>query len=162
LRDYGVEGQIGLEPDFRDYIRKLVRIFVELKDDGSFYLNLGDTYSGSLRGYGAKPSKTGFPKPQGIDPRYPNAPALTAKVKEVPPKCMMGIPWRVALALVRRRLDFTKRYNLAQAECITFISKGQVEQHLRTCLPFCKEQEVLLQFRCNQSSTQICHNSTSE
>lgn len=51
LRDYGVEGQIGLEPDFRDYVRKLVRVFLELKrvlkSDGSFYLNLGDSYSHS-------------------------------------------------------------------------------------------------------------------
>ncbi len=105
LRDYGVEGQIGLEPDFREYVSKLLRVFVELKrvlkTDGSFYLNLGDTYSGSLRGYGSKRSETGFQKPQGIDPRYPNAPALTAKVKGILPKCMMGIPWRVALALIR-------------------------------------------------------------
>jgi site-specific DNA-methyltransferase (adenine-specific) len=73
LRDYGTKGQLGLEADFRDYVFKLLEVFDELKrvlkKTGSFYLNIGDTYS---RG--------------GI----------------IPAKCMIGIPWRVALALIDR------------------------------------------------------------
>ncbi len=98
LRDYGVKGQIGLEPDFTDYVRKLVRIFVELrrvlKNDGSFYLNLGDTYShsggagGQYEKWHSKNRLDGFKKYEGH------------KVKSLPPKCMIGIPWRVALALI--------------------------------------------------------------
>lgn len=56
LRDYGVEGQLGLEPTFQEYIAKLVEIFDEakrvLKKDGTCWVNLGDTYSGSGRGAG--------------------------------------------------------------------------------------------------------------
>jgi DNA modification methylase len=51
LRDYGVEGQLGLENTFQDYIDKLLEIFTEckrvLKENGSCWINLGDTYSGS-------------------------------------------------------------------------------------------------------------------
>jgi len=58
LRDYGVKGQIGLEKNPEEYIEQLVLVFRELKrvlkDAGSFYLNLGDTYIGSACGYGQK------------------------------------------------------------------------------------------------------------
>jgi DNA modification methylase len=49
LRDYGVEGQLGLEPSFNEYIDKLCNIFDEVKrvlrKDGTLWVNLGDTYS---------------------------------------------------------------------------------------------------------------------
>ena len=49
LRDYGAEGQLGLEASFLDYIHKLCSIFEEikrvLKPEGTCWVNLGDTYS---------------------------------------------------------------------------------------------------------------------
>lgn len=52
LRDYGVEGQLGLEPRFQDYIEKLLIIFDEckrvLKNEGTLWVNLGDTYAGTM------------------------------------------------------------------------------------------------------------------
>lgn len=61
LRDYGVEGQLGLEATFNEYIDKLVEIFNEvkrvLKKDGTCWVNLGDTYSGSGRGAGGDGSQ---------------------------------------------------------------------------------------------------------
>lgn len=54
LRDYGVEGQLGLEPTFQEYIKKLCDIFGEvrrvLKKEGTCWVNLGDTYGGSGKG----------------------------------------------------------------------------------------------------------------
>ena len=51
LRNYGVEGQIGLEETMEGYIQKMVEVFREVKrvtrDDGVLWLNLGDCYSGS-------------------------------------------------------------------------------------------------------------------
>src|SRR5690606_10394637 len=51
LRDYGVEGQIGLEQSFMSYIGQLVEVFDEarrvLRDDGTCWVNLGDAYAGS-------------------------------------------------------------------------------------------------------------------
>ena len=48
LRDYGVDGQLGLEPTFDKYISNLCDIFDEVKrvlrDDGTCWVNLGDTY----------------------------------------------------------------------------------------------------------------------
>ncbi|MCH8915698.1 MAG: site-specific DNA-methyltransferase [Thaumarchaeota archaeon] len=50
LRDYGVEGQLGLEPDFRDYLKIMGKIMDQLKrvlkSTGSCWINLGDTYAG--------------------------------------------------------------------------------------------------------------------
>jgi len=61
LRDYGVDGQLGLENDFNEYIKKLCNIFDEvkrvLKDDGTIWVNLGDTYSGSGKGAGSDGSQ---------------------------------------------------------------------------------------------------------
>lgn len=98
LRDYGVGGQIGLEPDFRVYVRKLVEIFHEvkrvLKSDGSFYLNLGDTYSagggagGQYRKWCSKNRIDGFKKFDGH------------KDRKISAKCLLGIPWRVTLSLI--------------------------------------------------------------
>ena len=56
LRDYGVSGQLGLEPTSQEYVRKIVDVFLEvrriLNDDGTLWLNLGDSYDErkSLRG----------------------------------------------------------------------------------------------------------------
>jgi len=51
LRDYGVDGQIGLEPDFRDYLKIMEKIMDQLKrvlkNTGSCWINLGDTYNGT-------------------------------------------------------------------------------------------------------------------
>jgi DNA modification methylase len=58
LRDYGVEGQLGLEPDFNEYINKLCDIFDEVKrvlrNDGTLWVNMGDTYGGSGNSSGHK------------------------------------------------------------------------------------------------------------
>ena len=55
-RDYGVASQLGLEPTFEEYLEKLLFVCAELKrvlrKDGTFFLNIADTYSGSQQGYG--------------------------------------------------------------------------------------------------------------
>src|SRR3990167_11287029 len=52
LRDYGVASQLGLEPTFEEYIKKLCDIFDEvkrvLKKEGTCFVNLGDTYAGTM------------------------------------------------------------------------------------------------------------------
>lgn len=62
LRDYGAEGQLGLESTFQEYINKLCDIFDEvkrvLKKSGSCWVNLGDAYSGSGKGVGGIKSKS--------------------------------------------------------------------------------------------------------
>ena len=54
LRDYGCDGQIGLEDTPEEYISKLVNVFREvkrvLKQDGTLWVNIGDSYAGSMKG----------------------------------------------------------------------------------------------------------------
>jgi len=67
LRDYGIEGQLGLEPTFHEYLDRLIAIFDEVKrvlrKDGTCWVVLGDTYSGGVNNndskkvYGAKTLK---------------------------------------------------------------------------------------------------------
>jgi len=94
LRDYGVEGQIGLEKTPEEYVAKMVEVFGEVKrvlrDDGTLWLNLGDCYNGS-GGAGGDYSKGGLKEGQ---PKYPGRKVATLK-----PKDLVGIPWMVAFAL---------------------------------------------------------------
>ncbi len=93
LRDYGIEGQIGLEDKLQQYINKLVSVFAEakrvLKDDGVFWLNIGDGYTSGNRGYRA-PDKKNPARAMSVRPDTPEG---------LKPKDLLGIPWRLALAL---------------------------------------------------------------
>ena len=94
LRDYGVEGQLGLESTPEEYVAKMVEIFREVKrvlrDDGTLWLNLGDCYNGS-GGAGGDYNKGGLKEGQ---PKYPGR-----KIARLKPKDLVGIPWMVAFAL---------------------------------------------------------------
>lgn len=98
LRDYGVEGQLGLERTPEEYVAKMVEVFREvrrvLRNDGTLWLNLGDSYAHSLRQSGAafageKQNTNGGSLRQGFKP-CPDG------LKE---KDLCGIPWMVAFAL---------------------------------------------------------------
>lgn len=97
LRDYGDEGQLGLEPTPEQYVENLVAVFREvrrvLRDDGTVWLNLGDSYaSGEIgRHDGGREGRT-LGKVQGG--------RMQRRVQSgVKPKDLVGIPWRVAFAL---------------------------------------------------------------
>ena len=111
LRDYGHAGQIGLEPTPDDFVSALVEVFREvrrvLRDDGTLWLNLGDSYAAARGGShqpaetlaGGKNGKTSSGESvnrgrrAGYNPSR-NAPAIGLKHKD-----LIGIPWRVAFAL---------------------------------------------------------------
>ena len=101
LRDYGHDGQIGLEQTPDEYVAELVEVFREVRrvlaDDGTLWLNLGDSYaSGEVgRHDGYNPTRaggTGTNKPFGTRQQI----RLRTGLK---PKDLVGIPWRVAFAL---------------------------------------------------------------
>lgn len=101
LRDYGVEGQIGLEDTVGKYVAKLVEVMSELRrvlrPDGLLFLNLGDTYySGKGRSHGVDPksSKRRF----GLRP-VDRSGGLGSGVSR---KSAIGVPWRVALKMINR------------------------------------------------------------
>lgn len=97
LRDYGVSGQLGLEPTFNLYISHLIQIFNEvkrvLKPTGTCWVNLGDSYNG-----------TGEVKYQKNSPKQStNGGAITAKAKSVDSiqsKSLCCIPDRFKIAMV--------------------------------------------------------------
>ena len=97
LRDYGVSGQLGLEPTPGEYVRVMVEVFQVvhrvLRDDGVLWVNLGDSYASnwpcnrrSTIGAGALENGKREARP----------PRMGGGLKD---KDLVGIPWRVALAL---------------------------------------------------------------
>jgi DNA modification methylase len=99
LRDYDVEGQLGLEPDFRDYIENLCNVFDEvkrvLKPDGTCWVNLGDTYSTVS---GRMGSDTKEPKWRASH----QAKGFKQPRTNLPDKTLVQIPSRFALAMSDR------------------------------------------------------------
>lgn len=100
LRDYGVDGQIGLENSVEEYVSALVEVFRQikriLKDDGTLWLNLGDAYAGSGKGAWSEKNKQKHvyvPDPKGNEVKINNVPS------GLKPKDLIGLPWRVAFAL---------------------------------------------------------------
>jgi DNA modification methylase len=100
LRDYGVDGQLGLERTPHDYVTAMVGVFREvwrvLRDDGTCWINLGDSYNAYNGGAGPSSSLSRgaqtTERPQ-LDSGY------GLKFKGLKPKDLVGIPWRVAFAL---------------------------------------------------------------
>jgi len=104
LRDYGVAGQIGLEPTYGEYVKRMVEIFRDvrrvLRADGTLWLNLGDSYSNSDKGGYAKDRVTATDSMQrsNLGANFIGAPNRQPQAG-LKPKDLCGIPWRVAFAL---------------------------------------------------------------
>jgi DNA modification methylase len=112
LRDYGIDGQLGLENSPEEYVTNMVAVFREVKrvlrDDGVLWLNIGDSYAGS-GGAGGDYNEGGLREGQ---PRYDGTgrksyrrdgaevvPGRTAGYANLKPKDLVGIPWMLAFAL---------------------------------------------------------------
>jgi len=96
LRDYGVEGQLGLEPTFQEYVDKLCTIFDEVKrvlrKTGTVWVNLGDTYSGN---------KEGKTDNKVSDYLKDNSQGISKKAT-ITEKCLCQIPSRFAIEMCNR------------------------------------------------------------
>lgn len=121
LRDYGVDGQLGLEPTLREFLANMVEVFdlcrELLADDGTLWLNMGDAYAGSwgAQSRGGPPSGKSTLKGNGHVGGGPKLSALSKVQVEAAPKGartgsldrtpglklkdLMGQPWRLAFAL---------------------------------------------------------------
>jgi len=106
LRNYGIEGQLGLERTPKEYVAHLVEVFREvrrvLRKDGTLFLNLGDSYaSGKGTCYNPGGGDTSLGKERkdaGIHP-LDRGNKSTLALSGIKPKDLVGIPWRVAFAL---------------------------------------------------------------
>ena len=100
LRDYGSDGQLGLEETPEEFVENLVKVFREvkrvLKDDGTVWLNLGDSYNTS------PPGNKFWGDGVGSNKHYQDKKIHQKEKKNfgnLKPKDLVGIPWRVAFAL---------------------------------------------------------------
>ncbi len=101
LRDYGVPGQLGLEATPEEYVNKMVQVFREVKrvlrDDGTLWLNLGDSYT--AHGTGGNTYKTTDDKRKEMGEKLFGGGIKRTMPDGLKPKDLCGIPWRVAFAL---------------------------------------------------------------
>ena len=106
LRDYGHDGQIGLEQTPEQYIAAMVEVFRcvrdVLADDGTLWLNIGDSYAASTRNLGRNDAGRNFTGGGGNKEGSGN-PGKQGSIRvgmgECKPKDLIGIPWMLAFAL---------------------------------------------------------------
>ena len=96
LRDYGEYKQLGMEDTPEEFVENLVQVFREVKrvlrDDGTVWVNLGDSYCGTG-------NKGNYTDPKHKEGRNGQKIALNNKIEGFKSKDLVGIPWRVAFAL---------------------------------------------------------------
>jgi len=100
LRDYGYDGQWGLEPTFQEYLEHLWEMMDEiwrvLKNDGTVWINLGDTYGGGISGQGGNTSKHTEEKASIKGTKFESG------IKKPLNKCLLLIPHRFAIGCIDR------------------------------------------------------------
>lgn len=145
LRNYQCDGQIGLESNLDDYVSCLVEVFHEmrrvLRDDGCFWLVIGDAYAGSGGAHTQDHANPGLSRSAYRDgvPKYKQDGGRGAVKLGLPAKNLFGIPWRLAFALQqdgwywRQWCPWIKRNCLPDSapdrpasacEVVLFLSKG--------------------------------------
>ncbi|MEO5534360.1 MAG: site-specific DNA-methyltransferase [Pseudolysinimonas sp.] len=96
LRDYGIGGQVGLEASVFDFIDRVAELFDDvqrvLRDDGTLWLNIGDSYTSGGRTWRA-PDKKNVARAMSTRPGTPEG---------LKSKDLIGVPWRLAFALQER------------------------------------------------------------
>jgi DNA modification methylase len=126
LRDYGYDGQWGLEPTYQEYLENLWSlmdaIYPKLKDGGTVWVNLGDTYgtqSGGLRGINT------------FDPKNKNATINVIEQTKSIHKCLLLIPHRFAIGcidrgwIVRNDIIWAKRNGMPESVTDRFSKKHE-------------------------------------
>lgn len=101
LRDYGTDGQIGIEQTPQEYIDRLVEVFAEvhrvLTEDGTLWVNISDSYAGSGKGIGLTEEENEKKRP--ICNKSNEVFRMPKKWEKIKPKDMIGIPWMLAFVL---------------------------------------------------------------
>jgi len=128
LRDYGTEGQLGLEPTFQEYINKLCDIFDEvkrvLKKEGTVWVNLGDTYGGGI-------AHSDFNTVNRYTEGGPwKTEPFKSDVKKPQEKSLLQIPSRFAIEMSNRG----------------WILRNEIIWHKRNCMPASVEDRFTVDF----------------
>ena len=121
LRDYGCDGQIGLESTIDEYIAKLTAVFHEvkrvLKADGTLWVNIADSYNGSGKGRNADGSMAMLRSDKQQSNRGSKTGSIVkTSIHTIKPKDLIGVPWLLAFAL---RADGDKSiYGISRTVCL--------------------------------------------
>lgn len=103
LRDYNVVGQIGMEKTPEEYVSVMVAIFREarrvLRDDGTLWLNIGDSYASSGKNRTEKQATEKSTLKGSLDTQASILKQPSKLVSDLKPKDLVGIPWMLAFAL---------------------------------------------------------------
>ena len=104
LHDYGMEEQIGTEQTPQEYVDRLTKVFDEvyrvLMDDGTLWLNIGDSYAGSGKGKGLLREDNAKDRP--IYDKGSKVFSMPNRWENIKSKDLIGIPWILAFALRER------------------------------------------------------------
>ena len=143
LRDYGVEGQIGMEASVSDYVATITEIMSEvrrvLRDDGVAFFNIGDTFysgKGMSHGQDEKSKKRRFGL-RAVDKSGGMGIGLQRK-------SLIGTPWRLATSLMEYWLGVAERDNLASAQSSSRICIGSSRGEVTNTFSFLRSPEGII------------------
>ena len=161
LRDYGEPGQFGQEATLDEYVENMAVVFREvrrvLKLDGTVWLNLGDSYTGSWGAQGQQTAPKGRLSARQIEAAFKRT-ANTGSLSRTPGlkrKELMGVPWRIAFALQASGWHLRQDIIWAKPNAMPESVKDRcVKAHEYIFLPE-QHGDVLLRFRCIQRARHI-------
>jgi len=140
-------GQLGLEPTIDLYLRHLLQVMDEckrvLRDDGTMWVNLGDSYSGSWGNYGSREGGQREVKEDRFDrPGVPPKNFLPGTVNcGIPPKSLCLIPERFAVEMVNRGWILRNKIIWKKANCMPSSAKDRFTVDFEDVFFFCKSKE---------------------
>lgn len=151
LRDYGEQGQIGIEQSPEEYIARLVKVFDEvyrvLSKDGTLWLNIGDSYAGSGKG----------PMTLTADSKNKNVFDMHNRIYEVPkswsgikPKDLIGIPWMLAFALRKRGWYLRSDIIWYKKNCLPESAKDRPTKAYEHIFLFAKSRQYYFDYKAIQ------------
>jgi DNA modification methylase len=144
------KGQLGLESAWQLYVSHMVTVCRELKRvlkrTGSMYIVLGDTYAGSHCGKGDKTLFQNYRRLKVADNLY-GKPSPQAKATDYQPKCLMGIPWRLAFALIDDGWVLRERIVWHKGNPMPGSQKDRLTQTCETIFHFVKNSGKALLWR---------------
>lgn len=147
LRDYGMPGQIGQEDNPFEYVERLCAIFAEvyrvLRPDGTFWLNIADTYCGTG-------NKADYFDPKNPRGRTGQKKAKNNQIPGIKPKDLCGIPWMLAFAL--RDMSWYLRQEIIwqKPNCMPESVKDRCVKSHESVFLFAKNQRYYFNYKAIQ------------
>ena len=155
LRDYGVDGQLGLEPTIDEYIDRLCNVFDEVKrvlrDDGTIFVNIGDTYGGSGNGTGDYRSKADM----SISGKRFDYTVKAKTNSSTQPKSLCQIPSRFAIEMCNRGWILRNEIIWHKPNCMTSSAKDRFTVDFEKIFFFVKKRKYCFEQQLEPTQAQV-------